>query len=258
VFTPPIYIISLAAADDRRSFMREQLSKLDVAHEFFDAVHGARHPDHPLFAKYNDRKRAGLRGANASLRPAQLGCFASHYLLWEKCVALKQAIIVLEDDAILLPSFAAFYAKAQEFAQRYGLVWLQPSRKAMHQAGHRLEQIGHFTVKKFAKGFSGTTGYLITPATAQTLLAYCSEWIYPVDNTMDRFYEHKVEAIGIDPVCVTQDDDFESFINVADSGNRRSLSDKVNRELANLKDTWKRQCHNLAFRIRASMKARGD
>lgn len=230
--------------------MREQLSKLDVQHEFFDAVHGARHPDHPLFLKYNDRKRAGRRGANASLRPAQLGCFASHYLLWEKCVALQQTIIVLEDDAILLPSFAAFHAKAHDFAQRYGLVWLQPSRKAQDQAGHRLEEIGHFTVKKFAKGFSGTTGYLITPPTAQTLLTYCSEWIYPVDNTMDRFFEHKIEAIGIDPVCVTQDDDFDSFINVADNGTRHSLSDKAHREWSNLKDTWKRQRHNLAFKIK--------
>ncbi|HWL28621.1 MAG TPA: glycosyltransferase family 25 protein [Burkholderiaceae bacterium] len=257
MYKPPIYIISLAGAEDRRSFMREQLAKLDVRHEFFDAVHGARQPDHPLFSRYNDIKRAERRGANASLRPAQLGCFASHYLLWEKCVALKHAIIVLEDDAILLPSFAAFHAKAHEFAQRYGLVWLQPSRKVLNQAGHHLEQIGHFTVKKFAKGFSGTTGYLITPTTAQALLTYSSEWLYPVDNTMDRFYDHKVEAIGIDPFCVTQDDDFESTINIPDNGTRHSLSDKAHREWANLKDTWKRQRHNLAFRITARMGRRG-
>jgi glycosyl transferase family 25 len=253
VYKPPIYIISLASADDRRSFMREQLAKLDVQHEFFDAVHGARQPDHPLFSRYNDSRRAGRRGANASLRPSQLGCFASHYLLWEKCVALNHAIIVLEDDAILLPSFEAFHAKAHEFAQRYGLVWLQPSRKVMNQAGLHLEQIDRFTVKKFAKGFSGTTGYLITPPTARTLLTYSREWIYPVDNTMDRFYDHKVEAIGIDPVCITQDDDFESSINVADSGLRHSLSDKAKREWSNFKDNWKRHHHNLAFRIKARM-----
>ncbi|NGM85970.1 glycosyltransferase family 25 protein [Parapusillimonas sp. SGNA-6] len=256
MYKPPIYIISLAGADDRRSFMREQLAALDVPHEFFDAVHGARQPDHPLFSRYNDKKRAALRGANASLRPGQLGCFASHYLLWEKCIALKQAIIVLEDDAILLPTFAAFHAKAHEFAQRYPLVWLQPSRKVLNQAGHRLEQIGRFTVKKFAKGFSGTTGYLITPPAAQTLLTYSSEWIYPVDNTMDRFYDHKVEAIGIDPVCVTQDDEFESFINAGGNGPRHSLSDKAHREWANLKDTWKRQRHNLAFRLKTSLSRR--
>ena len=29
---------------------------------------------------------------------AEMGCFASHYLLWEKCVELDEAIMILEDD----------------------------------------------------------------------------------------------------------------------------------------------------------------
>ena len=29
---------------------------------------------------------------------AEMGCFASHYLLWEKCVELNEPIIILEDD----------------------------------------------------------------------------------------------------------------------------------------------------------------
>ena len=29
---------------------------------------------------------------------AQMGCFASHYLLWEKCVELDEPIMILEDD----------------------------------------------------------------------------------------------------------------------------------------------------------------
>src|SRR5690606_22906949 len=113
-------------------------------------------------------------------------------------------------DAILLPEFKTFYGNAEQFASRYGLVWLQPNRKISKQAGLVVDNIGLFTIKKFAKGFAGTTGYLITPQTAQTLLDYCATWIYPVDNTMDRFYDHKVESIGLDPVCVMQDDDFES------------------------------------------------
>lgn len=245
-----IHVISLVSAQDRRSFMDTQLGRLGLPYEFFDAIHGAQNPDHPLFSKYDDRKRASLRGAGASLRLSQLGCFASHYLLWEKCVLAGAAIIVLEDDAILLPEFMAFYESAAGFADRYGLVWLQPNRKISGQAGLVLETIGPFTVKKFAKGFAGTTGYLITPETAQALLDYCSEWIYPVDNTMDRFYDHKVESIGLDPVCVTQDDDFESSINVPDDGSRHSLSDTFRREYANLKDALARLVHNLAFRLR--------
>lgn len=235
--------------------MDKQLTQLGLPYCFFDAIHGARNPDHPLFKKYNDKKRARLRGSGASLRLSQLGCFASHYLLWEKCVQARKAIIVLEDDAILLPEFMSFYENAAAFASRYGLVWLQPSRKIADQAGLVLETIGPFTVKKFAKGFSGATGYLLTPEAAQTLLDYCAEWIYPVDNTMDRFYDHKVEAIGLAPACLMQDDDFESAINVADDGARHSLPDKLRREYANLKDTLARSAHNLGFLLRMRLRA---
>lgn len=242
--SPNIYIISLVDAQERRTFMREQLQALGLEYEFFDAVHGTRNPDHALFKKYNDARRARLRGADASLRLSQLGCFASHYLLWEKCVGAGVPIMILEDDATLLPSFMSFYENAGRFTQHYGLVWMQPSRKVASQAGLVLERIGPFAVKKFAKGFSGTTGYLITPHTAQVLLDYSAEWIYPVDNTMDRFYEHKIEAIGIDPVCIAQDDDFESSINVADTGRRHGWSDVWRRETSNLRDNLRRMMHN--------------
>jgi len=250
---PKIYVISLAAAQDRRAFMSQQLQSLNVPFEFFNAIHGVQNPDHYLFKKYNDKKRARLRGANASLKLSQLGCFASHYLLWEKCVQSGEPIIVLEDDAILLPTFMQFIGNAKKFASHYSLVWLQPSRKVANQAGHALEKIGPFTVKKFAKGFAGTTGYLITPRTAQTLLNYSAEWLYPVDNTMDRFYDHKIEAIGLDPACVTQDDDFDSFINGPDANHKRTLQDTIRREYASLKDNLRRISHNTAFLIRLKL-----
>ncbi|RTZ45643.1 hypothetical protein EKL30_06395 [Candidimonas sp. SYP-B2681] len=250
VSKPAIHVISLQTAQDRRAFMKEQLDRLQLSYEFFDAIHGSKQPDHYLFQKYNDKKRASRRGLNATLRLSQLGCFASHYLLWEKCSKTDTPIIVLEDDAILLPPFMSFYKNMQQFASSHDLVWLQPSRKVTIQSGRIIGEIGPFTVKKFAKGFAGTTGYMMTPQAANTLLGYCSEWIYPVDNTMDRFYDHKIEAIGIEPVCVNQEDDFESFINVAATDNKRTLRDSLRRELASLKDNISRTIHNAAFYIK--------
>ncbi|UHL65853.1 glycosyltransferase family 25 protein [Paralcaligenes sp. KSB-10] len=247
---PVIHVVSLASATNRRDFMRRQLQELSVDYLFFDAVNGAENPHHYLFDKYNDKKRARRKGKGTPLRTSQLGCFASHYLLWEKCVRDGQAIIVLEDDAILLAPFMPFYEIAEQFADKYGFVWIQPSNKIKDHRGLILERIGPFTVKKFAKGFSHTAGYLITPGKAQALLDYCSEWIYPVDDTMDRFFEHKVEAIGLDPFCIRPDESFESSINVAAPGPKRSWSDVLRREFANLADTVKRATHNMLFSIR--------
>lgn len=233
--------------------MYQQLQLLGVPYEFFNAIHGAQNPDHPLFKKYNDKKRALLRGANASLKPGQLGCFASHYLLWKECVEGAKPIIVLEDDAILLPTFLSFIENSANFANHYGLVWMQPSRKIANQAGYSLEKIGPFTVKKFAKGFSGATGYLITPQAAQTFMNHTAEWLYPVDITMDRFYDHNIESIGIDPVCIRQEDELASFVNEPASHAKRSLQDILRREYADAKDNAKRVAHNLVFSIKRQL-----
>lgn len=250
---PLIYVINLATASDRRAFMCEQLDPLCLPYEFFQAIHGRSQPDHYLFQKYNDEKRARRRGAGAALSLGQLGCFASHYLLWEKCVQENTTIIVLEDDAIVLPTFTQLYEQANDLADEYGLIWLQPSRKSAEQKGLPLKQRGPFTIKKFAKGFSGTTGYVLNPKTAQCLLNYCQEWLYPVDNTMDRFFDHKIEAIGLDPVCITQEDEFESSIDGQSDKYKRSLSDRIRREYASLNDTIKRNIHNFLFYIRHRM-----
>jgi len=67
---------------------------------------------------------------------------------------------------------------------------------------------------------------------------------------MDRFYDHKIEAIGLDPACIKQEDAFESFINEPDANHKRSLYDTIRREYSNFKDNLKRASHNKAFSIR--------
>ncbi len=245
---PFIYVINLATAHERRAFMQDQLDSLGLTYEFFDGVHGASQPDHPLFSKYNDAERARRRGPGVSLNLGQLGCFASHYLLWERCVALDQPIIVLEDDAHLQPSFMQFYREAAAFSSTYGLVWLQPDLSKKRR-DIRIGKQGAFVVKKLLKGATGTTGYLISPPQARRLLAYSQEWIYPVDIAMKRFFEHKVEAIGIEPVCIRAKDGLGSFINEGAGKVKRTVQDTLRRELSSLADSLRRSCHNLWFRL---------
>lgn len=248
---PPIYVISLSTAHERRAFMLEQLQKLNIHFEFFNAVHGTQNPDHPLFKKYDDKERRRRRGPGVSLNLGQLGCFASHYVLWEKCVELGGPIILLEDDALILePAFSAFYNNANDFADVYGLVWLQPEL-GKQRRDIALGKFKGFDVKKFLKGATGTTGYMIGPGAAQALLDYCQTWIYPVDTTMKRFFEHGVEAIGIEPVCIRPQDGLGSFINTGKKV-KRTLRQKLRRELFSTADKFKRWKHNTLFRLQRS------
>ncbi len=254
---PAIHVISLPGLPDRRRFMQDQLDRLGIGrYEFFDAIHGKAQPDFYLFQKYDAVRRARIKGTGNALKLSQLGCFASHYLLWEKCVETGQPIIILEDDAILMPNFMDFYEESVQMLQKHGLIWMHASTKAKHKQGWPLERIGAFTLKKLVHGHSGTAGYLISPDCARTMMVYCSQWIYAVDDTMARFFDHKIEAIGLDPVCVVHNDDFESTINEKSARLNRTLSDKMRREYANLKDIIKRNAHNLQFYVEYKL-ARG-
>lgn len=38
-------------------------------------------------------------------RPGTIGCYASHYRLWQQCVAFQESIVVFEHDALVLAPF---------------------------------------------------------------------------------------------------------------------------------------------------------
>ena len=126
---------------------------------------------------------------------------------------------------------------------------MQPVRRKKHR-DVPLGRFNGFEVKKFVRGAGGTTGYVISPSIAQTLLDYSQTWIYPVDTAMKRFFEHGVEAIGIDPVCVRHNDELGTYITNTGPRIQRTLLQRLRREWSTLSDKRKRIKHNAAFRLR--------
>lgn len=95
-----IFIINLPTSTDRKKNISEQLSSMNLEYHLFPAVNG-KTDNHPLLSHYDDGLSQKFR--SKSLTKGQLGCYASHYLLWEKCVKLNEPIIVIEDDALIYP-----------------------------------------------------------------------------------------------------------------------------------------------------------
>lgn len=77
-----------------------------------------------------------------------------------------------------------------------------------------------------------------------------------MDIAVDRFYDHKIEAVGIDPVCLEQDDDLGSFINTVDHKGKRTWQDSLRREWTSAKDNLRRMTHNTMFRARRVLSGR--
>lgn len=232
-----IFVISLENATERQTFIRQQFAQLPLSLdvEFFPAVNGKANPNHPLFAHHNAEKRYKYKGSQTTL--GQLGCFASHYLMWQKCVEENQNMIVLEDDALLLDNFTEAVEFLHSSQNTFEFLWLCPSSspqpKSKHIASHK-----QLEVRQYYKPWAGTYAYYLTPTSAQKFLKAHQEWIFDVDISMYRYWENNVPFYALSPACVGHQGEFESQIPV-NKGNR-PLGVKIRREYYALKDSLKK------------------
>ena len=241
-----IYIINLEKSIDRRDFISKQFNNLPrkIDYQFFKAVYGKEEPNHPLFLKYNEKKRFERKGHYMSL--SQLGCFASHYLLWQKCIELNQGIIVLEDDAIIHSNFLEALEFISSDKNHFEFLWLSPPAPAKrNQKGKMIYSLDKIEITRYKEGWGNATGYFITPKAAKKLLDYCEEWILDVDIMMERYWENKVDYLALSPFCVEPDLSKESNIPVDKKQGKRSLIVKIKRELYKVQDTIKKFKYDL-------------
>ena len=241
-----IYIINLEKSKERRDFISNQFDNLPqkIDYQFFKAVYGKEEPNHPLFSKYNEKKRFARKGHYMSL--SQLGCFASHYLLWQKCIELNQGIIVLEDDAIIYSNFPDVLNFIESNENTFEFFWLSPPAPARrNQKGKVVYSSEKLQVARYKKGWGNATGYFINPNAARKLLDYCNEWILDVDIMMERYWENKLDHLAIIPACVEPDFSKESNIPVDKQQGKRSLKTKILREIYKTKDNVNKFIYDL-------------
>lgn len=242
----PIYIINLESAKERARFISQQLDALGLDYTFFPAVNGRENPDHYLFKHYNQKKHFNRKGRKLSL--GELGCFASHYLLWEKCVADNEPIIILEDDINILDNFIHFYSQSAHLADKYGFLWLHKNyRGGKYCVIDKYSE--QFNVIKYDREYMGTLGYVITPAIAKVFLLDFAELIYPLDDQMARFYRHKsITNFALYPCCVDREETIDSIIGTKFEKGKLSIVAKIKREYFNTLDYIKRNLFNFNFK----------
>lgn len=177
-----------------------------------------------MFKKHNAKKRFERKGSVSTL--GQLGCFASHYLLWEKCVALNAPIIVLEDDAILQQNFLSAYQFLCQGANQFEFLWLSPPSPAKRNQPEKpiyaIPNSDNY-VAQFYGQWSNTTGYYLTPKAAKKFLAQSQEWIFDVDITMERYWENNVPYLALKPFCLEPNFELESNVPIDKGRANRTL-----------------------------------
>ncbi|EKO3652960.1 glycosyltransferase family 25 protein [bacterium 19MO02SH05] len=241
-----IQVVNLERADERRKLISQQLDKINLDYTIFNAVDGKASPNHPLFRKYNRSRSLSRRGKELNL--GQLGCYASHYLLWELCVNSNENFIIIEDDAIIDgQKLLEFLKHCDNLPEEIECIRLFDNKKRSFSSKQYIS-LDTLEVHKFNKGHMSTTAYFITPNGAKKLLEHSKSWYLPVDIMMDRFWENKLECFGLVPSCVSNDEKLDSYI--ADNTinkTKRPFLVRVRREIYHLIEDSQRFIHNLKF-----------
>ena len=237
-----LHVINLPRSTERRASIEAQAAALGLSLSFFEAVDG--HIPHPLFAHVHAGKRQARKGA--PFRPGELGCWASHYLLWQHCVATGKPMVVLEDDIILDPRFPEVFSALPLVPADVGYFRLH----AEDRPSVAWRRFGDFVLHRYWRNPSCAYGYYLAPAAAKRFLRHATEWVVAVDDYMDLAWLHGVECLGLKPGMVSGGKVFDSTIRTEAKKKTGGLRGRVTREAyrAWLDLRWFQ--HNLPARLR--------
>lgn len=239
-------VISLADSTERRASIQSQLDPLGVTYEFCDAVRGESGLEQ--FDQFNERLHLLNTGRRAS--PGEIGCFASHVNVWERCVELGKPVVVLEDDAGINRNYPDALAFIGQAISELGFVRLQPD--GPRQAGKKVLIGSHdaFNCYYYERYPFGAMGYAISPAAASRFISHSRVLTGPVDLFIKQFWIHGQPLYGITPFPV-QASAFCDVTTIADRKHwvRRPIS-RARRAI------YKLRCHMQRDRFNREQRAR--
>lgn len=115
-------------------------------------------------------------------RPGVMGCFHSHYRLWEHCLLLNQPILIFEDDVIFTRGWTPV---------EWEDVLLVATGKSVYKHSFYQQRLYHPIGEPKAGRFKGkvmpgAVGYGITVEGAKKLVNTFEKYFMPADNCMNH------------------------------------------------------------------------
>lgn len=197
---PPVFVISMKRSVGRREAMKRELAGFDF--EFIDAVDGEQLDEDRFRHRLQTEWWRIMRGRQLS--PSEIGCFLSHYGVWQRIVDTRTPhALVLEDDARLAGGggFADNVVELMGMTMEWDIVHLAPKRR------YRLDRV--FVVLRdgrrlirFRRRHAGAVGYLISLEAAEALLHYCWRIRAPIDWLYAEWWENGLAFRVIEPGIV--------------------------------------------------------
>ena len=203
----PVQVISLARATARQAQVAQEFARIGMRYTIFEGIDGAAHQAELLG---RTDLAAWHRNMGAPISAGHMGCYASHVELWRQIAQDgPEIVLICEDDVTFTAGFPQALAAGLAMADRWDIL-----RFSCIRAKGRLPQaqLGPFTLMAYWGPFTGNGCYLIKRAVAARL----AERFYPIrrahDHELNRFFDHDIRLMGLEPFTAPPRDRGESFI----------------------------------------------
>ncbi len=206
-----IFVINLARSPDRRRLIAARLVRLGLAYQFFPAIDGAALTESDLV---NYDRKARLKAFGCDLMPNELGCYLSHYRIYQKIIAenIPRALI-LEDDLDISDDLPAILEALADSPAGWELVRLAGLRA---RKGRKIADIAPgYSVVRLLDVACGAQAYLLNRQGAERLAAYGKKIVRQVDVMLDRYWDSGLRIMAVQPYPVQPSREFESAIGSA-------------------------------------------
>ena len=191
----PVYVISLARSLARCEQISQQLNKIGMAFEVFPAVDGETLDLSTLSDRLQDRMPL-YRGF--SLTRGEIGCFLSHYQIYQRMVANNTPYaVILEDDAVLSEDFADIIDTLPTIDWRWDIVRF--SAFTPHQVMRTICSISRTRFLVRYRPAWSTAAYAISLRGAKALCKSCYKIRAPIDIQYSESWDTGLHFADIHP-----------------------------------------------------------
>jgi len=195
---PPIWIVSLEHATERRAKVSDAFASLDVPFEIVDAVDGAALSAEQI-ARYSNWR--SLFAMGRPMERGMLGASLSHLSLWERMVAEQVPIAgIFEDDVEPCPELRTVLESLDVLPPDWSVVTLHSLFQwADPQPVDAPPIAGEHRICTYRRTPLGAQGYLLRLDAAMRLVEIATPIAWPPDELLFRTRPAGLRRYGIEP-----------------------------------------------------------
>ena len=193
-----ILVVSLRGAEERRQAFRASAREAGLPWEFFDAYESL----HPALVCPEDE---AIVAKGRPMYPGELGCYSSHHTAWRAFLdSGAPRMLVLEDDTIVDWGFLEKLVTVDLQAAGIRYLRLYAKRPCAFREVLRDAVERQRTLLEYLDRPLGTQGYVLTREGAERFVRHCRRVRRPLDDELDRSWEHGVPCLGLFPFPVIE------------------------------------------------------